>query len=135
MGLVASPLAVATPADRLTPDRAAGEQLGALTCTWTNGLRVNPFPGPDVDGQSITLSILPEGIDDAIAYVDLYQIADPTYGDYTKGPRCLGPADGMDGGYCELFGVIGQTWVELTVDGGGARQARPPSTLRSLELV
>jgi hypothetical protein len=125
MGLVASPLAVATPADRLTPDRAAGEQLGALACTWTNGLQVDPFTGPDIDGQSVRLSILPEGIDDAIAYVDLYQIADPTYGEHVQGPRCLGPADGMDGGYCELFGVIGQTWVELTVDGIAVQSGTP----------
>jgi hypothetical protein len=27
------------------------------------------------------------------------------------------PAEGHDLGYCELFGVIGQTWVELTMNG------------------
>lgn len=117
MGVVASPLAAMTPAERLTPDTAAADQLGALSCTWTNGVPINPFPGPDVDGQRVELRILPEGIDEAIAYVDLYQLADPTYGEHVQGPRCLGPAEGMDGGYCELIGVIGQTWVELAVDG------------------
>src|SRR5215207_6767219 len=117
VGMNTQPLTLVDPADRVAPDTAANEQLGALSCTWTNGLSGSPFMGPDPDAQTVTLQILPEGIDAAIEYVDLYQIADPTYGDHVQGPRCLGPADGMDPAFCELYGVIGQTWVELTVLG------------------
>lgn len=117
LGQVVNPLALEALSDRLTPDAAAGEQLGGLSCTWTNQLPRNHFEGPDPDEQRVMLRILPEGIDEAIAYVDGYQLRDPTYGEHVQGPRCLGPAEGFDAGHCELFGVIGRTWVELTVDG------------------
>lgn len=117
VGLEVDALSLEAPADRLTPDTAAGEQLGGISCTWTNGLPPDPFQGPDPAAQTVLLRILPEGIEQAIAYVDVYELRDATYGEHVQGPRCLGPAYGMDRGYCELFGVIGQTWIELTIDG------------------
>ncbi|WP_448005608.1 hypothetical protein [Agromyces bauzanensis] len=117
LGVIVNPLELDALADLLAPDSAAVVQLGALSCTWTNGLPHNPFPNDEPDRQLVRLSILPEGLEQAVAYVDTYDSRDPTYGEHVQGPRCLGPVEGVDTGYCELFGVIGQTWVELTVEG------------------
>ncbi|WP_136709976.1 hypothetical protein [Agromyces sp. H66] len=117
LGVIVTPLAPEAPADLLGPDTAAVVQLGALSCTWTNGLPHNPYPNDEPDRQLVRLSILPEGLDQAVAYVDTYDSRDPTYGEGVQGPRCLGPMEGVNTGYCELFGVIGQTWVELVVEG------------------
>ncbi|MBT2498143.1 hypothetical protein J7E25_03460 [Agromyces sp. ISL-38] len=117
VGVSGQPLSAVTAADRLTPDAAAVEQLGALTCRWTNGLEGDPFTAPELSIQEIELSILPEGLDAAIEYVDLYQIADPTYGEHVQGPRCVDPVGSATFGNCELFGVIGQTWIEFHVSG------------------
>lgn len=117
VGVIVNPLAPVDLADLLDPDSAAVVQLGALSCTWTNGLPHNPFPNEEPDGQLVRLSILPEGLEQAITYVDTYDTRDPTYGEHVQGPRCLGPMEGVDTGYCELFGLIGQTWVELVIDG------------------
>jgi hypothetical protein len=106
------PLTAVPAAERFTPDAAAVEQLGALTCRWTNGLDGSYHTGPHPDGQVVELSILPEGLEAAAAYVDVYQSADPTYGEHVQGPRCV-----ADIGYCELAGVIGSAWVELRMDG------------------
>ncbi|MGW4930288.1 hypothetical protein ACWEOH_14155 [Agromyces sp. NPDC004153] len=97
-----------------TPDRAAAEQLGALTCVWSNGVAAGsgqPWSGEPLR-QAVSLAVLPEGLDAAARYVDAYQSADPTYGDHVQGPRCV-----TEIGYCELFGVVGSTWVELRIDG------------------
>lgn len=111
-------LEAVAPAERLSPDAASIDQLGALACQWSNGLQGVASTGPDPDLQDVRLSILPEGLDAAIAYVDLYQIADPTYGDHVQGPRCMAPSSlGGGRGFCELYGVIGETWVELHVGG------------------
>ncbi|HEU0182212.1 MAG TPA: hypothetical protein VFR16_08470, partial [Agromyces mariniharenae] len=87
----------------------AAEQLGALVCTWTSG---GERPMPDSGLQEVSLSVLPEGLDTAARYVEAYRLADPTYGDHVQGPRCV-----ADGGYCELHGTIGSTWVELSAYG------------------
>lgn len=94
---------------RAEADRAAAEQLGALTCIWSN--RIEQYR--DSSGrQEFVLSVLPEGLDNAARYVETYMIADPTYGPNVQGPRCIAEV-----GYCELFGVIGSTWVELHAGG------------------
>jgi hypothetical protein len=94
---------------RSEADRAAAEQLGALTCIWSNGIE----PNLDSAGrQEFVITVLPEGLDDAARYVEEYMIADPTYGPNVQGPRCV-----AESGYCELFGIIGSTWVELHAEG------------------
>lgn len=90
-------------------DRAAAEQLGALTCTWSNG--VDPMLD-STHRQAVFLSVLPEGFDEAVRYVETYRSADPTYGPNVHGPRCVAAS-----GHCELFGIIGSTWIELHADG------------------
>jgi len=115
--------------ETLTPDSAAGEQLGSLTCRWTNGLQGNQFTGPAVDAQSVRLAVLPEGLESAIEYVELYNIADPTYGEHVQGPRCVASVGEFATSHCELYGVIGETWVELTVDGIAAAAGTTDDTL------
>lgn len=98
-----------------TADDAGTDQLGALTCDWSNGAE-RFFPGPG--RPEAFLSVLPEGVDAAVEYVELYRMADPatstdlTYGEYVDGPSCIAAA-----GYCSLNGVIGSSWVELRVSG------------------
>lgn len=91
-------------------DDASLDQLGALRCVWSNG--IDPSL-PDMGGQNAVLTVLPEGLDAAAEYVELYRAADPTYGPVVQGPRCVAEA----GGFCEVLGVIGSTWVEFRVNG------------------
>jgi hypothetical protein len=111
-----APLVAVTVSDRLTPDRASFEQLGGLVCEWTN----HPEPsywGPPDGVQSVAVRVLPEGLDQAAAYVETYQIADPTYGEHVQGPRCVAPDGFRTTGFCEVVGAIGPTWAELSVSG------------------
>ncbi|RXZ47138.1 hypothetical protein [Agromyces binzhouensis] len=113
LGDVGSPVTGPASDPSRMADAAALEQLGALTCTWSNG--ADPSL-PDTGGQDATLTVLPEGLAAAAEYVELYQSADPTYGPAVQGPRCV--ANPM--GFCELVGVIGSTWVEFRVRGAHA---------------
>ncbi|UOE45869.1 hypothetical protein [Agromyces larvae] len=117
VGEAGHPLAPIVPIDRLDPDEAAALQLGAVDCRWTNGLGFSTWTGPEAGRQTVALSILPEGLDAAIEYVDLYRSADPTYGAHVQGPRCMAATDASWTGFCELYGVIGRNWVEFTVQG------------------
>lgn len=106
-----SPIADPSASVMTEADRAASEQLGALTCTWSNGIEPDPNgygPKPWPDRQEFSIHVLPEGLDEAVRYVETYMSADPTYGPNVQGPRCDARAE-----YCELFGIIGSTWVEL----------------------
>ncbi|QEO15317.1 hypothetical protein FLP10_13435 [Agromyces intestinalis] len=117
VGETANPLAPVPAIDRLDPDDAAVTQLGGIDCQWTNGLGASTWTGPDADRQVVILRVLPDGLDGAIEYVDLYQSADPTYGTHVQGPRCMAATDASWTGFCELYGAIGPTWVEFTVHG------------------
>lgn len=100
-----------SPNTYATAEVGAAEQLGALTCEWVSegSLDVYPFFG----SQYVSLSVLPEGLDYATEYVDhLEELIDPTYGDHVRGPRCVAA-----GGYCEVYGVIGSTWVDFHARG------------------
>ncbi|TYL51140.1 hypothetical protein [Agromyces mariniharenae] len=106
----ATPSTVPASAGSSPADRAVTEQLGALECSWWS--ETDDPAAADAGRQTVSLRVLPEGIDEAIRYVDTYQLRDPTYGSNVQGPRCVS-AGGIGVGYCELFGVIGSNWVEL----------------------
>ncbi|MFE6255176.1 hypothetical protein [Agromyces sp. NPDC057865] len=110
-----SPLTVPAGTGLSSADRAAGEQLGALECEWRSGS--DDVWAAGTGGQAFLLRVLPEGTEDAVRYIDDFQLRDPTYGPNVQGPRCLSDGGGIGVGYCELFGVIGSTWVELHASG------------------
>jgi len=131
VGGTGAPLVAVAIAERLTPDDAAVLQLGGLLCEWSNVAEPAPWGGSPTGAQQVSLRVLPEGVEQAAAYVAAFDEADPTYGEHVQGPRCSAPVEGgRTSGYCELMGAVGPTWVELQLSGIAPQPGATDASLR-----
>ncbi|HYI33154.1 MAG TPA: hypothetical protein VEX88_06800 [Glaciibacter sp.] len=125
-----------------SPEDAALEQLGALTCLWANGAPQAPWDDPDPDYTEAVLHIVPDAESSWARFAAIYgKLADPSpYGENAIGPSCRGAEEDVApfvSHDCDLEALVGAYWVRLSLRGvlGNAAQSNEEMSTAARDIT
>jgi hypothetical protein len=105
-----------------SPEDAALEQLGSLTCLWANGAPLAPWEDPNPDYTEAVLHIVPDAESSWERFFAIYSTVSPPspYGNNAIGPSCSGADEDVPpfiSHDCTLEALVGAYWLRLSLRG------------------
>lgn len=125
-----------------SPEDAALEQLGSLSCLWANGVRQAPWDDPDPDYTEAALRIVPDAESSWQQFSAVYSKVSPPspYGENAIGPNCSGADEQVPPNIshdCNLEALVGAYWVQLSLRGvlGNAAESNQEMLAAAREIT